>query len=105
MNQTSGDPGPSFEDRLRKARGKRGLDPQEANQGTPSPWGVGMRVGVELVSSLVVAVGIGWLLDRWLHTRPLFLALFMLLGGAAGVLNVWRIYSPPDRTGGRSKSE
>ena len=53
--------------------------------------GVGLRVGIELVSALVVAVGIGWLLDRWLHTTPLFIAAFVLLGGAAGVLNVWRM--------------
>ncbi len=53
--------------------------------------GVGVRVGVELVSALVVAVGFGWLLDRWLHTLPLFLILSVLLGGAAGIANVWRL--------------
>jgi ATP synthase protein I len=47
-----------------------------------------------MLSSLVVALAIGWGLDRWLHTRPLFLAVFVLLGGAAGILNVWRIFSP-----------
>jgi ATP synthase protein I len=50
---------------------------------------------VELVSALAVAVAIGWGLDRWLHTMPLFLVIFVLLGGAAGVLNVWRGVSPP----------
>ncbi len=54
--------------------------------GGPSAWGVGTRVGVELLSALVVGVGIGWALDRWLHTSPLFLVVFVLLGGAAG----WR---------------
>jgi ATP synthase protein I len=39
-------------------------------------------------------VAIGWALDRWLGTRPILLAVFVLLGGAAGILNVWRIYAP-----------
>jgi ATP synthase protein I len=49
---------------------------------------------VELVSALFVEVAIGWLLDRWLHTGPLLLVVFVLLGGAAGVLNVWRLTRP-----------
>ena len=48
------------------------------------PWVSGLRVGVELVSALAVAVAIGWALDKWLHTLPLFLSLFVVLGGAAG---------------------
>ncbi len=91
----------SFEERLSAARSKRGLDvpPDLGASGagrdeTPSALGIGMRVAVEMVSALVVGVGIGWLLDRWLHTRPLFIAVFVLLGGAAGVLNVWRMMGP-----------
>jgi len=42
----------------------------------------------------VVALLIGWGLDRWLHTTPVFIALFVLLGGAAGVANVWRLMMP-----------
>ena len=91
----------SFEERLGAARRKRGLDvqpdagaPEAGREATPSALGIGTRVAVELVSALVVAVGIGWLLDRWLHTTPLFIAVFVLLGGAAGVLNVWRMMGP-----------
>ena len=98
---TEGQPDPSFEDRLRKARDRQGLDtPAQDGRRSQSPWGAGVRVGIELVSSLVVAVGLGWLLDRWLGTRPVFLGLFVLLGGAAGVLNVYRIYAPPPRDPG-----
>ena len=56
--------------------------------------GIGMRVGVELVAALAVAVAIGWGLDRWLRTMPLFLVIFVFLGGAAGLLNVWRTMGP-----------
>jgi ATP synthase protein I len=94
-------PGGSFEDRLKTARKRQGLDAPETDtraatstskQG--SPLGLGMRVGVELVSALIVAVAIGWALDRWLHTLPLFLVIFVLLGGVAGIANVWRLVGP-----------
>ena len=103
MTDTGGAPdnGASFEDRLRTASAK------QAQQSAPVPpktaetnaMGIGARVGVELVSALVVAVLIGWGLDRWLHTTPLFIALFVLLGGAAGVANVWRLMAPRKRPG------
>jgi ATP synthase protein I len=94
----SGDP--SFEARLRQARTKAGLDAPAPNaasdrdSGMPSALGIGLRVGIELVSALVVGLGIGWLLDHWLHTTPVFLAIFVLLGGAAGVMNVYRVMGP-----------
>jgi ATP synthase protein I len=62
--------------------------------GGMSPWGIGLRVGVELVSALVVAVAIGYGLDYLLGTRPILTAVFVLLGGAAGILNVWRLFAP-----------
>ncbi len=97
----------SFEDRLRAARAREGLDkPAIAPDSAPtgqfggSALAIGLRVGVELLSALIVGVGIGWLLDRWLHTRPLFIAVFVLLGGAAGMFNVWRVFAPrPHGTG------
>jgi ATP synthase protein I len=100
-----------FQDRLAAARRRQGLAPhgEDDKEGTPSgtglspsqgnALGVGMRVGVELVSALVVAVAIGWGLDAWLGTRPFLLILFFVLGGAAGVANVWRLVSPPKRPG------
>ena len=96
MSEKEGGTGNSFEERLRAARNRQGLDApvRTGDEPGPSPWGIGLRVGVELVSALVVGVGIGWLLDRWLGTRPIFLAIFVLLGGAAGVLNVWRLFAP-----------
>jgi ATP synthase protein I len=89
----------SFESRLQAARGRRGIDAPSAPPGSNSaaggnPWGAGVRVGVELVSALAVAVAIGWYLDHWLHTLPLFLVVFVLLGGAAGIANVWRMVRP-----------
>jgi ATP synthase protein I len=100
MSQEQGGPDTSFEDRLKAARSKQGLDappkPSPGDQGElgGSPWGIGMRVGVELVSALVVAVAIGYGLDRIFHTSPILTAVFVPLGGAAGVMNLWRLFAP-----------
>ena len=91
-----GEDGPSFEERLRVARDRQGLDRTAAGaaQALGSSWGVGARVGIELLAALVVGLAIGWGLDRWLHTLPLFLVIFVLLGGVAGIFNVWRLLAP-----------
>ena len=70
MSEESGEdepPSPSFEERLKAARSRQGLDAppplvgrDTGDIGGMSPWGIGLRVGIELVSALVVAVAIGW---------------------------------------------
>lgn len=90
----------SFETRLKAARDRQGLDRPEAPKGAlPSTWGFGLRAGVEVVSALIVGVGLGLILDRWLGTWPWLFLLMFCLGAAAGVLNVYRLFNP--RTGAR----
>jgi ATP synthase protein I len=50
----------------------------------------GFRLSTELVAAVLVGVGIGLLLDRWLGSSPLGMIVFLLLGFAAGILNVMR---------------
>ncbi len=89
----SGDDNGSFEARLKAAEG-RSSPPAATESGTTGPMGIGIRVGVELVSALIVAVAIGFALDWWLGTKPWLTGVFVLLGGAAGVANVWRLMMP-----------
>jgi ATP synthase protein I len=72
------------------------MDPPPGTSGglPQGSWGIGFRAGVELVSALVVGVGIGWLLDRWLGTWPWLFLLFFVIGSAAGMMNVYRLFNP-----------
>ncbi|MDG2205209.1 MAG: AtpZ/AtpI family protein [Alphaproteobacteria bacterium] len=53
--------------------------------------GLAFRVSVEIVSAVAIGVGIGWLLDGWLETTPWLMVVFIVLGFAAGILNVYRL--------------
>jgi ATP synthase protein I len=101
MTEMPGGNGPSLQERVDAARRRQGLD----GSAKPSPpgnpldgavFGLAMRVGAELVAALLVGFAIGWGLDRWLGTKPIFLIVFLLIGGAAGVRNVWRLVAPRD---------
>jgi ATP synthase protein I len=102
MSMEHGGGQPSFEERLRAAREKRGLEAKPPPPGrspddrTPSPLGIGVRVAVDLVSALLVAIAIGWGIDRLAGTKPWFMIGFVPLGVAAGILNVWRMFAPRD---------
>ena len=59
-----------------------------------SAMSLGLRAGSEFVSAVIIGLGIGWVLDRALHTNPAFLIVFFLIGVAAGIWNVIRLTSP-----------
>jgi ATP synthase protein I len=53
-------------------------------------FGLAMRIGTELVAAIAVGVGLGYVLDMWLGTKPWLMVVFFFLGSAAGMLNVYR---------------
>jgi ATP synthase protein I len=50
----------------------------------------GFRLSTELVGGVLLGAALGWLLDRWLGISPWGLIVMVLLGFAAGILNVMR---------------
>ena len=56
----------------------------------PSALARGFRLSTELVAGVLVGAFIGWALDKWLGTSPWGMMVFLLLGFAAGVINVIR---------------
>jgi ATP synthase protein I len=67
---------------------ENGSGPRQA--ANASAFARGLRLSTELVAGVLVGALIGWLLDRWLGISPWGLIVFLLLGFAAGVLNVMR---------------
>lgn len=47
-------------------------------------------VGIAFVLAIVFGFLIGYYLDKWLGTSPLFLIIFFFVGMAAGIVNVVR---------------
>jgi ATP synthase protein I len=91
-----------FERRLSQARRKQGLEKAPGMTSGPlpgGPWRIGLRAGVEVVSALIAGAGLGYLLDWWLGSFPWLFLVFFVVGGAAGVLNVYRLFNP--RNGAR----
>lgn len=66
----------------------------------PSAMARGFRLSTELVAGVLVGAMFGWLLDRWLGISPWGLIVFLLLGFAAGVLNVMRAAGIAPEKGG-----
>jgi ATP synthase protein I len=58
----------------------------------PSLGAVGAlsSVGIAFVLAVVIGFGIGYVLDRWAGTSPLFVIVFFFIGVAAGIVNVVR---------------
>lgn len=96
-----------LEARLRVARAREEKDSSRGPAGrvAPSGMGLGLRIGVELVTSVLVGTGIGWALDAWLKTSPWFMVVFLLLGGAAGVMNVHRVMRGMDESVGLGQAQ
>ena len=53
--------------------------------------GFGFKISTEIIAALVVGVGIGLLVDKYLGTKPFGLIIFFIFGAIAGFLNVYRV--------------
>ena len=69
--QAAREPAPSAESKYRKAN-------------------LAWQMVIELVAGMLIGLGMGWSLDWLFGTLPLFLAIFGILGFAAGVLTMMR---------------
>lgn len=85
---------PAFEDRLQAAEdAARPLkrEPGKSDAGSAQrAIELAMRLGVEMVAAMVIAVGFGWGLDKLFHTQPWLMILMVPVGLAAGLRNLLR---------------
>lgn len=52
--------------------------------------GQALRLATELVAGVIVGGFIGWVLDKVFGSTPFLMVVFLLLGAAAGMMNVVR---------------
>ena len=79
-------------DRIRRAKGKRpGVAAAAAmRQRELTGAGRAFRMASEFVAAVIVATALGLALDALFGTRPILMIVLMMMGFAAGVLNVTR---------------
>ncbi len=87
----------ALESQRQQAEAQKAQDEKSAGPTgeTGKALSLGFRVLSEFVAGVLAGGFIGWLLDKWFSTSPLFLLVFGALGTAAGFMNVYRIASRP----------
>ncbi|MDH4992568.1 AtpZ/AtpI family protein [Aquamicrobium lusatiense] len=61
-----------------------------AQAGGSTGYGQAFKLSSEFIAGVVVGIAIGWMVDHLAGTSPWGLIVFLLVGFAAGVLNVLR---------------
>lgn len=85
--------------RIARARGQRTAEAAALPERheTASGLSIAWRLMSEFVAAIIVGAGLGYLADMFLPTRPWGLIVMLLLGFAAGVLNVVRAANEMNR--------
>lgn len=78
--------------RIKRAQGERPAQAaaERVRQGEMTGLGRGFRLASEFVAAIIVGAALGWGVDSLFGTTPWGLIILLLLGFAAGVLNVIR---------------
>ncbi|MCJ8323179.1 MAG: AtpZ/AtpI family protein [Hyphomicrobiales bacterium] len=74
-----------FDEKLKRAKKpKQVKEKSEHNQAMSNAY----KYATELLAGFAIGAVMGWSLDKWLETKPLFMIMFIFLGAAAGIFNV-----------------
>ena len=65
--------------------------PETPDQETNRKSGLAYAAALTLFASVAAFSGLGWMVDRWLDTKPWFLAAGVVLGSAAGLYQFVRL--------------
>ena len=79
-----------LEGRVRDAKARH--EPPSVNGGKApgTAMGQALKLGTEMIAGVAVGGFIGWWMDKWFGTAPILLVVFLVLGAAAGIMNVIR---------------
>ncbi|MGB8542393.1 MAG: AtpZ/AtpI family protein [Candidatus Acidiferrales bacterium] len=70
--------------------------PRKMPKGSLNQVALAFQLPLTMISSIVIAGGAGYLLDRWLHTSPAFTLILGFLGFGAGIWDIIRRLSRSD---------
>ena len=79
-----------FKTRLKLAKDRIKKSEIKNDEKSSSNIGHAFKISTELLAAVIVGTIIGFILDNWFDTKPLFILIFFFLGFAAGILNVVR---------------
>ena len=77
-----------IKERIKKI--KSDIETKETQVKNASSLGVAMKMGTEFVAAVFVASFMGFYIDKWLKTTPIFIIIFFIIGSVAGIFNVVR---------------
>ncbi len=63
---------------------------QQGGLNEATTYGIATRLVAELIAGLLIGVLVGWYLDQFFGTKPWLMILFIIIGSAAGIMNVMR---------------
>ena len=76
-----------------RERGESADRPDPVKRANSAGYGMAIRLAMEMVAAIAVSVGLGLWLDSLMGVAPLFLIILLIMGMAAGVMNVYRAVS------------
>jgi ATP synthase protein I len=79
-----------LEKRLAGKREKAAAEAQAPSKGDPTAMARAVKMSSEFIAGVVVGAFLGWGIDQVAGTSPFGLIILLILGFAAGVLNVMR---------------
>ena len=83
------------EDKLKELKDRietaKSLNTPNTKKNKESGAGFGFKISTEIIAALVVGVGIGLIVDKYLGTKPFGLIIFFIFGALAGFFNVYRV--------------
>jgi ATP synthase protein I len=80
----------ALEGKLATAQSRRGTPAPEEPERRGKAMGQALKLATEMVAGVAVGGFIGWALDRLFGTAPFLMVVFLILGAAAGIMNVVR---------------
>ncbi len=68
----------------------KGYQPTDSKDSSGADMSQAVRLIIDLMAGVIMGVGVGYFVDKWLETTPLFMIAGLFFGMVAGVKNMLR---------------